>query len=348
MTDNVPYRRSIPSGGPPQPFDTSITSGNVQAFSRKVSLADMSMAQNNYHYPGSEWMTTEKVQLAAWEDSLDYERHISPGDLVFLSASRERPVNAFDSKEMYAANVQCVQDLLKRLYNMSVSRIAPFVGKPAAVRDAADGDADRLPEYEKYLKLPETCMLELFSPNSEFLSKTDAAWSMRFLSLHGITDTLRPFGVVTTDPSIVYDASRGVRQPNPLRPGRKLVSVCTSGVVDMYNYWPGAQQLDHLFMVITRHYSPEKNGYEQFYLKFPHRSVKELAPHGQMYYGINDLPERAAVYYVGQLVDLKAEGPPVSMAPIIQGVSASISESIHAMRNAPKIRVLLAPLVRRT
>jgi len=352
MSTGLPYRHGIPGNEIPNPFESGLPSGraamgHVQTFARHPVMADMSTTQNNYHLAQSEWTTTVRLSMAPWEEGLDYEEYVSPGDLIFISAGKERPVVAFDSEEMHVLNVQCFQDITKRLYHNAMNRIAPYLNNPDGVSDT--GDADRIKEYGKYLRLPETSMLELFAPGSELNSKQDAAWAMKFLCMHGITDSFRPFGVVMTDPSVVYDASRRVRHPNPLRAGRKDISVATSGTVDMYNYWPGAKHLDYLFMVITRNYNRDKNDYDTFCAKFVHRDSKELSPHGQMYPGVfSELPERAAIWYIGQKTDDKGASPDENSTPVVQGLRGSVKDSVNAMRSFPKIRVLLAPAVRRT
>ena len=98
------FPKDIPAGnGVPRPFLSDIPAGNgmgiVQSFKSKPGLIPLDTDQFNYHAPGSEWTITEKVTIAEWGGDLDYEKHLSPGDLVFISPSDPRPLAEIRQEE---------------------------------------------------------------------------------------------------------------------------------------------------------------------------------------------------------------------------------------------------------
>lgn len=341
--------------------------GIVQPFGKKPGLIDMDKSQNNYHNPGSEWTITEKVAIAEWGGGVDYEKHLSPGDLVFISPSEAQSVTTIGAEEYPLLNVQSANDLLRRIWAGAMRRVSPFVGSAARVvvgRDDLDepnqeeihrsqrGDSARVSMYESYLFLPEYNMRELFKAKGNLGDKRDASRLFKWMSTDGVLDQIRPFGVIMNTPEASYDPmSLRVRQkPNDQRIVKNLVSVGLAGTVDMYDYWPGAEHLDYLFVVIRRKFDSNTNKEQAWEIQFPYRKEKHLSPWSQMYMGLSQLPERAAIYYVGQKTrKLPGEKPPVESEAYINGrTDATVEDSVKAMRGNAKIRVTMAPLVRRT
>lgn len=358
-TDTVPhpFMQDMPAAGAGM--------GIVQAFGRKPGLIDMNKDQNNYHLSQSEWTLTEKVVLAEWGAGLDYEKHLSPGDIVFLSPSQPQPVQAIGDEKYPLLNVACAQDLLKRIWRTINTRVVPYLDGAGVAGDAdeldedyarsraARDDAARIPRFAPLLKLPEVNMRELFGPKSELGGKTDAIFTFRWMSVDGVLDQLRPFGVIMNDPTAAYgQVSQAARRtPSEARLIRNMVSVGTSGTVDVYNYWPAAEHNDWLFIVIRRRYDENSQAEAGFEISFPFRRERHLPTFGQKYMGMAQLPQNPGVYYFGQYVRKLPGGPavPPDMAGIATGrTNTTIEESINLVRNCGKIRVTMAPLMRRT
>jgi hypothetical protein len=370
MSD-VPHLHRMPSSNTvPDPFLRNIPGnpmGIVQPFGKKPGLIDMDKSQNNYHNPGSEWTITEKVAIGEWGGGLDYEKYLTPGDLVFISPSESKPLGVIGAEEYPLLNIQCAQDLLRKIWASAERRVGPFVGAATRVvvaRDDLDepdaeeakrsqrGDAARVSRYESYLFLPEYNMRDLFKAKGDMGDKKDAANLFRWMNIEGILDQLRPFGVIMNTPEASYDplSMRLRNKPNDQKIVKNLVSVGLSGTVDMYNYWPGAAPNDYLFISIRRRYNNNTNREQGWEIQFPYRKEKHLSPYGQMYMGTSQLPERAAIYYVGQrLRKLPGEEAPADVEPVINNRNdGNVEGAVNAMRGYAKIRVLLAPLVRRT
>ena len=102
--------------------------------------------------------------------------------------------------------------------------------------------------------------------------------------------------------------------------------------------------------ILLQIHNSNTNKEEGWEVQMVYRKEKHLSPYSQMYMGMSALPERAAVYYVGQLIRfLPGDKPKLESEPFINNrAGGTVEASVNAMRGNGKIRVMLAPLVRRT